>query len=165
MKHPTPPGKPPSASRMAVSVLMMPQNANPYGSIHGGEILRHIDEVAAMVAMRHCRANAVTAAIDNLCFLGPSHVGELVTFKANLNAVGATSMEVGVRVESENMVTGEVRHTVSAYLTFVAMDDDNRPTPAPPLLPETDEDRRRVEEARARRQARLGCRARLGRPG
>jgi len=152
------PGKPVSASHTELSVAMLPQDANPYGSIHGGVILKNIDQAAAMAAMRHCRGNAVTVAIDSVSFLAPSRVGELVTFKAQVNHVGRTSMEIGVRVESENLFTGEVRHTASAYLTFVALGTDGRPAQAPPLILETDEERRRFREAEERRKARIhGC--------
>ncbi len=152
-------GKPAGASRTELSVAMLPQDANPYGSIHGGVILKHIDAAAAMAAMRHCRCNTVTAAIDQVSFLAPSRVGELVTFKACVNHVGRTSMEVGVRVESENMFTGDVRHTASAYLTFVAMDTNGKPTPAPPLIAQTPDELRRVQEAQERRRLRQGeCR-------
>ncbi|WP_243367694.1 acyl-CoA thioesterase [Fundidesulfovibrio soli] len=149
-------GKPAAGSRTELSIAMLPQDANPYGSIHGGVILKHIDAAAAMAAMRHCRCNAVTVSIDQVSFLAPSRVGELVTFKAIVNHVGTTSMEVGVRVESENMFSGDVRHTASAYLTFVALDTNGKPTPAPLLILETDDERRRSEEAQNRRRRRIG---------
>jgi uncharacterized protein (TIGR00369 family) len=156
MDEPVKLGKSVSASRTEMAVLMLPQDANPYGSIHGGVILKNIDAAAAMAAMRHCRGNAVTVAIDSVSFLAPSRVGELVTFKASVNHVGRTSMEIGVRVESENLFSGEVRHTASAYLTFVALGTDGRPTPAIPLVPDTDEDRLRQTAALERRAARAG---------
>jgi len=148
------PAKPVSASRAVISVAMLPQDTNPYGSIHGGVILKNMDQAAGIAAMRHCRCNVVTASIDSMSFLTPSLVGELVTFKASVNYVGRTSLEVGVRVESENLLTGKVRHSATAYLTFVALDADRRPTPAAPLLLETDEDRRRNAAALKRRKAR-----------
>jgi len=150
-------GKPVSASRSELSMAMLPQDANPYGSIHGGVILKHMDAAAAMAAMRHCRGNAVTVAMDGVSFLAPSRVGELVSFKAQVNHVGRTSMEVGVRVESENLFTGEVRHTASAYLTFVALDTSGRPTPAPPLLLQTEDERRRSAQAVERLRLRRCC--------
>lgn len=150
-------GKPPAASRTELSVAMLPQDSNPYGSIHGGVILKNIDAAAAMAAMRHCRCNAVTVAIDSVSFLAPSRVGELVTFRAQVNHVGRTSMEIGVRVESENMFTGEVRHTASAYLTFVALGTDGRPAQAPPLLLATEDDLRRNAAAQTRREMRRCC--------
>ena len=150
-------GKSVDASRAILSAVMLPQDANPFGSIHGGVILKHIDEAAAMAAMRHCRANAVTVGIDQVHFREATRVGELVTFKASVNLVGRTSMEAGVRVEAENLITGTVRHTASAYLTFVALDDSGRPAPAPPLILETDLDRKRNREAEARRRRRISC--------
>ena len=105
--------------------------------------------------MRHARSNVVTASIDRLDFHNPVFVGDLVTLRASLNLVGRTSMEVGVRVESENLVTGEVRHTASAYLTFVSLDTSGRPSELPSLIFETDEERRRNSEAQDRRQARI----------
>lgn len=157
MDEPQTLGKPVAASHTELSVAMLPQDANPYGSIHGGVILKHIDAAAAMAAMRHCRCNAVTVAIDSVSFLAPSRVGELVTFKAQVNHVGRSSMEVGVRVESENLFSGDVRHTATAYLTFVAMGADARPIPAPPLILETDEDSRRNAAAQKRREMRRCC--------
>lgn len=157
MEQPPRLGKPPAANRTELSVAMLPQDANPYGSIHGGVILKHIDAAAAMAAMRHCRGNAVTVAIDSVSFLAPSRVGELVTFKAQVNRVGTTSMEIGVRVESENLFSGEVRHTASAYLTFVGMGTDGRPTAVPGLILANEDDRRRHEEAMERLKLRQGC--------
>jgi len=148
-------GKTVSENRVVMSYFTLPQDANPAGNIHGGVILKHIDECAAMVAMRHIRGNAVTASIDRVDFLRPVFIGELVTFKASLNLVGKTSMEIGVRVEAENLFTGEVRHTASAYLTYVALDKDHKPTGVPPLILETDEDKRRNIEAQRRREARI----------
>jgi uncharacterized protein (TIGR00369 family) len=157
MDEPTRLGKTATASRTELSMAMLPQDANPYGSIHGGVILKHIDAAAAMAAMRHCRCNAVTVAIDQVSFLAPSRVGELVTFRAQVNFVGRTSMEIGVRVESENLFSGAVRHTASAYLTFVALDTTGTPAPAPPLLLETEDDYRRHAEAVTRRKLRAGA--------
>ncbi len=147
-------GKKPEESRISMSYLMLPQDTNPHGHIHGGVILKYIDTTAGVVATRHARKNAVTVSIDRTDFLLPVFVGEMVTFKANLNMVGRTSMEIGVRVEAENLVTGEIRHTNSAYLTLVALDENGRPTPVPPLLLETDNDKRRQKEAQIRRRVR-----------
>ncbi|MFW5489378.1 MAG: acyl-CoA thioesterase [Desulfovibrio sp.] len=152
-------GKPVSESQTEMAVRMMPQQANPAGNIHGGEILRYIDLAAATAAMRHARSSVVTASIDRMDFRKPAHVGELVTFKASLNSVGHTSMEVGVRVEAENLYTGEKRHTASAYLTFIAM-DDGKPTQVPHLVLENPTQIRRNEEAKLRRQMRKGERER-----
>ena len=150
------PGKHPSESRLATATLMVPLDANPYGSVHGGVIMRRIDEAAAVAAIRHARKNMVTVSIARLHFLMPVHVGELVFFKANVNYAGRTSLEVGVRVEAEDLFTGVVRHVASAYLSFVAMDEHQKPTLVPPLIPEDDEDRRRMAEAEDRRRVRLG---------
>lgn len=148
-------GKPSSYSRNMLAVVMNPEDANPMGNVHGGAIMKLVDTVAGVVAIRHAGKLAVTASIDRLDFLSPVFVGDLVILRANLNHVGKTSMEVGVRVESENVLTGEVRHTASAYLTFVALDNKGRPTEVPPLIPEDDEDRRRNLEACFRRTCRL----------
>lgn len=147
--------KPVSYSRVIMSYRVLPSDTNPAGNIHGGVILMHIDSAAAVVASRHARTNVVTASIDSMSFLQPIYVGELATFKASLNAVGSSSMEIGVRVEAENLFTGHVRHTASAYLTYVALDEARNPVPVPGLILETDEDRRRNEEARLRREVRL----------
>jgi uncharacterized protein (TIGR00369 family) len=135
--------------------VMLPQDANPAGNIHGGVIMKLIDTAAAVVASRHARGNTVTASIDRLDFHHPVFVGDLLFLKACINMVGRTSMEVGVRVEAENYMTGEVRHTSSAYLTFVALDKNGRPRELPPLILETDEERRRNQEAMMRKKTRL----------
>jgi uncharacterized protein (TIGR00369 family) len=134
---------------------MNPQDANPAGNVHGGVIMKLIDSVAWAVAVRHARANAVTASIDRLDFHNPVFVGDYVTLRASMNFVGRTSMEVGVRVESENLISGERRHTASAYLTFVALDGNGRPVVLPPLILETEEEKRRNREAKTRREMRL----------
>lgn len=148
-------GKSPSQTRLTMAFRVLPQDANPAGNLHGGVILRHIDLCAATVALRHARRNVVTASIDRMDFLRPVYVGELVILHANLNSVGRTSMEVGVRVEAENLYTGDVRWTNSAYLTFVALDKEGRPTAVPPLVLETEEDERRDREAKERRANRI----------
>lgn len=147
-------GKRPSDSAVIMTQTMLPQDANPSGNVHGGVVLKYIDTAGGAVAMRHCRSNAVTASIDRMSFLRPVFVGEMVTFKASINMVGSSSMEVGVRVEAENLFTGEVRHTSSAYLTYVSLDENHRPKSVPPLLLETDEEKRRNKEALARREMR-----------
>ncbi len=148
-------GKRVSESSVLMAQQMNPQDANPAGNVHGGVLMKLIDTTAGAVAVRHSRSNAVTASIDRMDFHNPVFVGDLVTFRAGLNLVGRTSMEVGVRVESENLVTGEKRHTVSAYMTFVALDKNGRPVELPPLILETNEEKRRNREAKARREARL----------
>lgn len=142
-------------SSVIIAQVMIPQDANPAGNVHGGVIMKLIDTAAAVVASRHARSNTVTASIDRLDFHHPVFVGDLLFFKAGLNMVGRTSMEVGVRVESENFITGEVRHTASAYLTFVALDKDGRPLSVPRLILETEEEMRRNREAKTRREMRL----------
>lgn len=135
--------------------LMMPNMANNLGNVFGGVILSLVDRVAAVAAIRHARQTCVTVSFDRVDFLEPIHLGELVTARARVNFVGRTSMEVGVRVESENLVTGERRHTNTCYVTYVAIDETERPIAVPGLLVETDEDRRRMEAGRARRALRL----------
>jgi acyl-CoA hydrolase len=134
---------------------MTPQDANLAGNVHGGVIMRLIDDAAYVVATRHCRCNTVTASIDRMDFHSPIYIGDLVSLKASLNFVGTTSMEIGVRVETENLKTGEISHGVSAYLTYVALDENGKPTSVPPLILETEEDKRRNTEAQARRRIRL----------
>ncbi len=142
--------KSPAETRVVMSQFMLPQDTNPAGHIHGGVILKYIDTAAAMVAMRHAHGNAVTASIDRVDFIMPVYVGELAHFKACLNWVGRSSMVVGVRVEGENLFTGERRHTASAYLTFVALDGNGKPCPIPSIRLETETDKRRFDEAATR---------------
>lgn len=142
-------------SSAVMAQQMNPQDANPAGNVHGGVIMKLIDTAAGAVAMRHARSNAVTASIDRLDFHNPVFIGDFVTIRASLNLVGRTSMEVGVRVESENLITGERRHTGSAYLTYVALDQNGRPKPLLPLILESDDEKRRNREAKSRRQTRL----------
>jgi uncharacterized protein (TIGR00369 family) len=134
---------------------MLPSDANPFGNVHGGEIMSLIDACAGAAAARHARSRVVTARIDELSFVAPVYVGDLVTARASVNDVGTTSLEVGVRVEAENTLTGRVVHVSSAYLVFVAIDADGKPTPVPPLVTETDEERRRMAAAKSRRALRL----------
>ena len=138
-----------------MSRTMLPSDANPYGNVHGGEVMKLIDAVAGAAATRHARARVVTARIDELSFLAPVYVGHLVTAKASVNHVGKTSMEIGVRVEAEDMLTGNVVHVASAYLVFVATDERGKPVPLPPLVAETDDERRRMKAAETRRSLRL----------
>jgi uncharacterized protein (TIGR00369 family) len=134
---------------------MTPQDANAAGNVHGGVIMKLIDEVGGIVAVRHARSNVVTASVDKIDFIHPVLIGDVVTLRASLNLVGRTSMEVGVRVEAENPLTGEIKHTASAFLTYVALDKNGSPTEVSPLILETEEDKRRNREAQARREARL----------
>src|SRR5881275_2233305 len=144
-----------AASKTVMSRTMLPSDANPYGNVHGGEVMKLIDAVAGAAATRHARARVVTARIDQLSFLAPVYVGYLVTAKASVNHVGRSSMEVGVRVEAENLLTGKVVHVSSAHLVFVSIDEAGKPIPLPPLIVETEEERRRMRAAEQRRTARL----------
>ena len=148
-------GKRVEESSVVMSQLMTHQDTNLAGNVHGGVIMKLIDTAAGVAAVRHARSNVVTASIDRLDFHHPVFVGDLLTLRANLNLVGRTSMEIGVRVETENPMTGVRRHTASAYLTYVALDRDGRPMPLPPLILETEEQMRRNREAKARRETRL----------
>jgi acyl-CoA hydrolase len=136
-------------------------DANNGGNVHGGVIMYLCDEVAGIAAVRHCGCRVVTVAMDRMTFLHPVYVGHLLTLKATVNAAWSTSMEVGVRVEAENIRSGEVTDTSTAYLTMVAIDDDGRPTPVPPLAPETADEERRAREAQLRRDNRLAERERI----
>jgi uncharacterized protein (TIGR00369 family) len=142
-------------SAIIMAQLMNPEDANIAGNVHGGVIMKLIDNAAGCAAVHHSRSNVVTASIDRLDFHNPVFIGDLVTVKASLNFVGKTSMELGVRVEAENLITGHRRHTASAYLTFVALDSNGRPLPLSPLVVETEEDKRRNQEAKERRKTRL----------
>lgn len=134
-------------------------DANVLGNVHGGTIAKLADTAAGLAALKHCGGPAVTAAMDEMSFLEPVYVGEVVTVKASVNDVGRTSLEVGVRVEAENYGTGRRVHTSSAYLVYVAIDQEGKPRPVPPLIAETEEEKRRQREARLRREARLARRA------
>jgi acyl-CoA hydrolase len=136
-------------------------DANSAGFVHGGSVMKLCDEAAGLAAIKHSRRRVVTAGMDRMTFNEPVHIAELVTFKASVNAVWRTSMEVGVRVESENPRTGVVRHTSTAYLTMVALDDDGRPTSVPPLGVSSADESRREREAQTRRRNRLAEREEL----
>jgi acyl-CoA hydrolase len=131
------------------------QDANSAGNVHGGTIMKMCDEVAGVAAVRHSASRVVTAAMDRMTFLNPVFVGQLVTVKATVNAAWRTSMEVGVRVESEDVRSGEVTHTSTAYLTMVALDEAGRPTEVAAVEPETEDEKRRQREAQLRRDTRL----------
>jgi acyl-CoA hydrolase len=135
--------------------IMMPMDANNSGNVFGGAILRLIDEVGSVVALKHARTNVVTASVDRMDFYSPVYIGDMLRLNASINFVHRTSMEVGVRVEAENPFTGEVRHTGTSFLTYVGLDQKRKPTPVPALKLETDEDKRRWTEAQERRKARL----------
>lgn len=144
----------PRASEIVFARTMEITDSNPLGKVHGGVIMRAVDSAAGTAAARHCGTICVTAAIDGLSFLGPVEVGDILIVQARVNDVGRTSLEVGVKVEAEPWQGGERRHTTSAYLLMVALDDDGRPTPVPRLHAETADDRRRQEQARIRRELR-----------
>jgi acyl-CoA hydrolase len=147
-------------SQHETSELMMPQDANNLGHVFGGVILSMMDKCAAIAAFRHCRRSVVTASIDRVDFREPIHLGDLVIMRSSVNFAGRSSMEVGVRVEAEELLTGRRRHTNSCYLTFVAVDDHGRPTEVPELRPESPEELRRHDAARERRAQRLAERLR-----
>lgn len=147
-------------SSITMAVQMNPEDANPVGNVHGGVIMKYIDTAAGAVAIRHARKICVTASIDRIDFHYPVFVGNLLILKASVNLAGRTSLEVGVRVEAENLLTGEIRHTASAYLTFVALDGNGRPSEVPPLVLESERENRRNVEAQTRRRHRLEERTR-----
>lgn len=142
-------------SSVTISRVMLPQDANSAGIVHGGVIMKEIDNAAGVTAVRHTKKVCVTASIDRLDFHKPCFIGNLVTIRASINYTGTTSMEVGARVETEDLFTGEVKHLASAYLTFVALDENKKPTRVPPLQPVSSEDKRRHREALDRRALRL----------
>jgi acyl-CoA hydrolase len=147
--------KHPRESETVMSELMMPQHANIMGNVFGGVILAIADRVAAVAAIRHAGKQCVTVSVDKVDFKEPIHVGELVTAYARVNFAGRTSMEVGVKVIAENVLTGEKRHTNSCYVTYVALDDEGVPTAVPPIVPETADEKRRYDRAAKRRASRV----------
>ena len=142
-------------SQHETSELMMPQHANVLGHVFGGVILSMMDTTAAVAAFRHARNACVTVSIDRVDFREPIHVGDLIIMKASVNFTGRTSMEIGVRVEAEDMITGRRRHTNSCYLTFVAVDRNGRPMSIPAVVSETPDEVRRFSAAKERRRRRL----------
>ncbi|MCK4378367.1 MAG: acyl-CoA thioesterase [Deltaproteobacteria bacterium] len=144
-----------SDSMVTIAHVMQPQEANIAGNVHGGVIMKLIDTTAGVVATRHARSNVVTASIDRLDFHHPAYIGDLVTFKASLNLVGRSSMEIGVRVDSENLFTGDASHIASAYLTFVALGEDGKAVEVPRLIVQNDNEKRRYQQALERSQRRL----------
>ncbi len=145
----------PSASRVVMTESVRPGDGNPLGTAFGGKIAQWIDIAAAIACQRHCRQRVVTASMDDLHFLRPIRVGMIVELRAQVNSAFRTSMEAGVRIESEDPLTGERQHVCTAWLTFVAQDDHGRPVQVPPLVIETEEDRRRARDAGERRALRL----------
>ncbi len=149
------PAKPVRESQVEMTELVLPNDANTFGNILGGKVMHLIDIAGAIAARRHTRRPVVTVEVDSLSFHSPIKVGNIIVLKASVNRAFRTSLEVGVKVFSEDTVSGEVKHTASAYLTFVALDDQGKPAPIPALLPQTAEEKRRFEEAAERRKARL----------
>jgi len=147
--------RPVRASRVEMLELMYPNDANPLGSIMGGRVMHFIDVAGAIASTRHARRPCVTASVDHIDFHAPVRVGDLLVLKASVNYTGRTSLEVGVRVEVEDRLTGKRAHTSSAYLTFVALSADGKPEPVPPVIPETEDDKRRNREGEKRRLERL----------
>ncbi len=152
-------GRPVRDSRVIKTELVLPSDTNSLGSVFGGTVMSWIDIAAAIAAQRHSQSEVVTASIDALDFVAPVYVGWVVNLQASVNFAGRTSLEVGVRVDAENPRTGESHHTASAYLTFVAIDKQRKPRPVPPVIPETDEEKRRFADAQRRRHLRLQARA------
>ena len=150
----------PGDSRVEMTELVLPGDTNALGTIFGGKVMQWIDVAASVAGMRHSGGSVVTASIDGLTFLTPIQLGEIVILKSQVNFVGRTSMEIGVRVEAESPSSGARRYTTKAYLTFVAIDAHGKPRAVPPLALESDDDRRRFEDAVARRAARLALRDR-----
>lgn len=149
-------------SQIVISQTMGVTESNLLNYVHGGVIMRLVDTAAGMAAMKHSAGPVVTAAVDELSFIEPVNLGDLVTFRASVNDVGETSMEVGVRVEAENVITGQRRHSSTAYLVFVALEPGTRDKRrVPGLIAETDEEKRRMREAKLRREARLARRERI----
>lgn len=148
-------GKPVAASQSEMTEVVLPNDANILGTILGGRVMHLVDLCAAVAASRHCGHACVTASVDHMDFRSPVKVGELLILKSSVNRAFTTSMEVGVKVFGENMLTGERRHTSSAYLTFVALDAAGRRTTVPPVIPETPDEKRRFDKAAVRRAHRL----------
>jgi len=147
--------KPIRDSRITLSQLMHPEHANLLGNVHGGWIMKLVDEAGALACMRHAQRKVVTVAIDSMVFRQPIRIGDLIILNAEVSYTGRTSMEAEVQVQAENPLTGERTHTNTAYLVYVALDDAGRPASVPPLQAETDDEKRRVEKAKARQEYRL----------
>jgi len=161
MQASTLPGKPVSASRSEMAEVVLPAQTNALGKLLGGHVMHLVDIVAAMAACRHSSSYVVTASVDSIDFRNAVNLGELVILKSQVNRVFTSSMEIGVEIYSENMLTGERKHTTSAFVTFVAIDEFTRqPKPVRPLIVKTPEEKRRWAEAAERRKARLALRAR-----
>ena len=143
------------ASRISIAQVMQPEHANNLGNVHGGWIMKLVDEAGALACMRHAQRRVVTVAIDSMVFRQPIRIGDLTILNAELTYTGRTSMEAEVQVQAENPITGERTHTNTAYLVYVALDDDGNPVPVPPLKAETEEEKQKMEQANERQQRRL----------
>ena len=153
-------GKPVRASLSEYSEFALPNDANGLGNVLGGKVMHLVDLAGAMAALRHARKPVVTASVDSLHFLQPVRIGQLIVLRSSVNRVFRTSMEIGVKVETEDLLTGTKLHTCSAYLTFVALDDNRKAVEVPPVIPETEEEQRRYRDAGERREYRLAMRNR-----
>lgn len=149
------PPKPISASRVTLSQLMHPEHANLLGNVHGGWIMKLVDEAGALACMRHAQKKVVTVAIDSMTFRQPIRIGDLIILNAEVAYTGRTSLEAEVHVLAENPITGERTHTNTAYLVYVALDDKGEPSPVPPLKAETEDDKQKMERAIERQKRRL----------
>ena len=148
-------GKSSRASRINISQLMQPQHANSFGNVHGGRIMKLVDEAGALAGMRHAQQRVVTVAVDQMTFHQPIRIGDLVTLTAEVSCVGRTSMETEVQVEAENPITGVRTHTNTAYVVYVALNKEGEPVEVPPLIPETQSDHERMEAGKNRQAHRL----------
>ena len=146
------------ASHISIAQLMHPEHANILGHVHGGWIMKLVDEAGALACMRHAQKKVVTVAVDSLVFREPIKIGDLVILNAEVTYTGSTSMEAEVQVTAENPITGERTHTNTAYLVYVGLDDNGRPTPIPALITESDEERQRMEQAKKRQAYRISQR-------
>ncbi len=152
-------GKPVRESQAEMTEMVLPNDANPLGAMLGGRLMHLMDMAAALAGHRHSRSYLVTASVDHLIFRHPVRIGQIVVLKSSVNRVWNTSMEVGVKVFAEDILTGQRTHTCSAYLTFVALDEHGKRRPIPPVLPESEEEQRRYRQAEERREYRLKMRA------
>jgi acyl-CoA hydrolase len=153
--------RPVRLSQVTMTEMVLPQHTNSFSNVFGGQVMAWIDICAAIAAQRHARQPCVTASVDALQFLAPVKRGWFINLTASVNYAGRTSMEIGVRVEAENPVTGELHHTSSAYLTFVALDENNKPSLIPPIVPETEAEKRRYKHAEIRRRHRLALKEQI----
>lgn len=150
-----PKAKPMSASKISIAQLMQPEHANNLGNVHGGWVMKLVDEAGALACMRHAQRRVVTVAIDQMVFRQPIRIGDLVILNAEVTYAGRTSLEAEVQVTAENPVTGEQTHTNTAYLVYVALDKEGKPAPVPALFAETDDEKARMQRARDRQKHRL----------